>query len=122
MRRELVPTVDAAGREMSPTAVTGDREIGIGRARDVGDIVRNGTESVLFEGEMRGAPVDNPAADHAAALAHGRGSAELGKVGHGVALRGSSGTRAGAGRHRRHSCRLRPIVPAWSPRGRSPAK
>src|SRR5262245_19317946 len=120
-RRELVPTVDASGREMPPAAVTGDREIGIGRAGDVGDIVRNGTESVLIEGEMWGAPVGNPAADRAAALAHGRSSAELTEVGHGVALRGS-GTSAGAGRHCRHSCRPRPIVPAWSSRGRSPAK
>src|SRR5262245_33450790 len=63
MRREFVPTVDAAGREVPPAAVIGDREIGIRRAGHVGDIVRDGTESVLFEGEMRGAPVDNPAAD-----------------------------------------------------------
>ncbi len=76
-RRELAPTIDAAGREMAPAAVIGNPQIGIGFARDVRDIARDRFEPAFIEGEMRRASLRHPAPHHAAALAHGGGITQL---------------------------------------------
>ena len=70
-RCERAPAVDAARRKMTPAAVIGNRQIGIGFARDVGHGGGNRGEPALVEGEVRRAAVGDAAMDHAAALAHG---------------------------------------------------
>ncbi len=101
-RRELAPTVDAAGREMAPAAVIGNLQVGIGLARDVGHVGRDRSETAFVEGEMGRAAVGHPAMHRAAALAHRGGIVELGEV----------RQRRIRLRSRRHSLRPRPTVPA----------
>jgi hypothetical protein len=101
-RRELAPTVDAAGGEMAPAAVIGNLQIGIGLARDVGHVGGNRREAARVEGEIRRAGLGHPAMYHGATLAHRGGVVELGEV----------RRRRIRFRSRRHSLRSRPTVPA----------
>ena len=101
-RRKLAPTIDTAGGKMPPTAVIGDLQVGIGVARDVGDIAGHGGEAAFIEREMRRTAVGHPPINHAAALAHRGRVKELAKFRKRFAPSGAPRT-GPAGRHRRHS-------------------
>ena len=79
-RRKLAPAIDAADGKMPPAAVIGNLQVGIGVARDVGDIAGDGGEAAFIEREMRRTAVGHPAIDHAAALAHRGSVVERGKL------------------------------------------
>src|SRR5216683_983713 len=106
------PSIGIAGRKMPPAAVIGNLQVGIGFARDLRDEGGDRREPAFVEREMRRASLGDPAMDHAAALAHGGGGIERGKL----RRRRVPGFVPG------EWSRPRPTVPAKSSRRPSPAK
>src|SRR5262249_30820446 len=109
-RRQLAPTIDTADREVPPAAVIRNPQIGIVRARHLGDVSRDRRQPALVEREMWGAAVGDPAVDHAATLAHGGGAAQLGKLVGAFGFGRCWCRRLRADWH--HSSKPRPTVPA----------